>query len=562
MARLLNLLAATGLALSTTGMLPAQEPAATDPVLLEVDGRAFPASEILRFYVERHDGHIAIIENEMALRVLVDRVRDFYLLEAAARSEGLEENEAVRKEVAETIRKTSSSKWFQDQLAERLVVDRAQIEDYADSLFQVYEFREIETKSRAQADRAVAELEAGRSFEEAAPMFSQVDSRIRGGLVAGVRLDMLPWQVAEWMKGKQPGDRSSVIAHARGFSIIELVSVTEEEPEPEYIEERRLLVKIQAMEQDKVVRGIRDELRAAANSRMVVDFDAAWMFQGGGGEADMVVAEADGVEPVTLGEVREDFSLPPQFFEDSELVAEVAAFSAMGLLDIRLQAAAAIRDGYAEDPEVLAQAQAVREDLLVKALKITLIYEDFDITEEELLAIFEAQRERFDRPPEAEVKHILVETEGEARELAAALADGLDFAEAASSRSLDTQTGAAGGYVGWVGKGAILPELDTAIWELANGELSAPIQTKVGWHLITVLRRRPGQEVPFQSVRSRIFEDEVRRRRKAQTDEWVGLLLDRVPWKAHPENLEAAMEEVRRQTAATVKKTAPAGHAF
>ncbi len=244
MARLLNLLAATGLALSVCGPLPAQGATQDDPILLEVDGRAFPASEILRFYVERHDGHLSIVENEEVLGVLVDRVRDFYLLEAAARSEGLEEDPLVRAGAEESLLKSARTKWFEDQVADRLEVDREVIEDFADSLYQVFEIREIETTSRAQADRAVAALETSESFEEVVPLFSEAESRIRGGLREGVRVDELPWQVADWLNGKQAGDRSPVLSHSRGFSLIEVVSVAEEEPLPERLEDRWLLVQV------------------------------------------------------------------------------------------------------------------------------------------------------------------------------------------------------------------------------------------------------------------------------------------------------------------------------
>lgn len=106
-----------------------------------------------------------------------------------------------------------------------------------------------------------------------------------------------------------------------------------------------------------------------------------------------------------------------------------------------------------------------------------------------------AVRRYFDEHPElfaietACVSHILVDTEAEADEIADLLDEGADFAELAAERSTDTGSAANGGDVGCNPSGAFVPEFDTAAFTQPVGEVSDPVQTEFGFHLILVTSR-------------------------------------------------------------------------
>ena len=80
------------------------------------------------------------------------------------------------------------------------------------------------------------------------------------------------------------------------------------------------------------------------------------------------------------------------------------------------------------------------------------------------------------------------------------LAAGEDFAAVAKEVSTDTGSGAQGGELGWFGPGMMVPEFETGVAALRPGEVSAPIESQFGWHVIKL--RRPATSRPRRSTRS------------------------------------------------------------
>lgn len=97
-----------------------------------------------------------------------------------------------------------------------------------------------------------------------------------------------------------------------------------------------------------------------------------------------------------------------------------------------------------------------------------------------------------DAKPEQEVKarHILVKTEEEAIALKKELDGGADFGELAKEHSLDPGSGPRGGELGYFSHGQMVPPFEKAAFALKIGEISDPVQSQFGWHLILVEDRR------------------------------------------------------------------------
>ena len=83
-------------------------------------------------------------------------------------------------------------------------------------------------------------------------------------------------------------------------------------------------------------------------------------------------------------------------------------------------------------------------------------------------------------------KHILVKTEEEANAILYDLKNGQEFEEVAKEKST-CPSGKKGGDLGWFGKGMMVKEFETAAFELKPGELSKPVKTQFGWHIIKVV---------------------------------------------------------------------------
>ncbi len=90
---------------------------------------------------------------------------------------------------------------------------------------------------------------------------------------------------------------------------------------------------------------------------------------------------------------------------------------------------------------------------------------------------------------QAHARHILVETEEEAQAVVERLKAGEDFADLAAELSIDPGSAAEGGDLGFVPQGAFVEPVDEAVFSLPLGEVSEPIQSQFGWHIIEVLER-------------------------------------------------------------------------
>jgi peptidyl-prolyl cis-trans isomerase C len=90
---------------------------------------------------------------------------------------------------------------------------------------------------------------------------------------------------------------------------------------------------------------------------------------------------------------------------------------------------------------------------------------------------------------EVRASHLLVGSQSEAKECREEILNGKSFAEVAK-RVSKCPSGAQGGDLGYFTRGRMVPQFDKVAFELPVGELSEPVQTQFGWHLLTVTDRR------------------------------------------------------------------------
>lgn len=127
-----------------------------------------------------------------------------------------------------------------------------------------------------------------------------------------------------------------------------------------------------------------------------------------------------------------------------------------------------------------------------------------------LKVIYEAEKlSRFATPEQRKARHILIRVGAGSDETAAKgkiesirkqLTGGADFSELAKSASEDTGSKSGGGDLGWVGKGVMVPEFEQALFALDKGQLSDPVKTSFGWHLIRLDDVKPQQVKAFNSA--------------------------------------------------------------
>lgn len=231
---------------------------------------------------------------------------------------------------------------------------------------------------------------------------------------------------------------------------------------------------------------------------------------------DAVVARIDGIEITErdLQIAREDMSERLRQASPAQQREYLIGFVA----DLKLGARAAERARLGQGPEFNARLAYYRNKILM---------DDFVMRESAKAVTPEAARKLYDDTikglqPEEEVRarHLLVEKEEEARAALARIRGGEDFAKVAAELSRDPGSKGEGGDLGYFTQERMVPQFAEAAFKLKPGEVSEPVQTQFGWHVIKVEDRRTRPLPSFEEVRGEI---DTYLRRRAQQDIVTGL---------------------------------------
>jgi peptidyl-prolyl cis-trans isomerase C len=136
------------------------------------------------------------------------------------------------------------------------------------------------------------------------------------------------------------------------------------------------------------------------------------------------------------------------------------------------------------------------------------------VTEQAMRKVYDEAIGQMKKEPEVRARHILVETEDEAKAVIAELKKGGDFAELAKTKSKDPGS-ADGGDLGYFTKDQMVPEFSEVAFKMYPGQVSNPVKTQFGWHIIKVEDKRTRAMPEFDKVKDQIATYVAR---KAQTE--------------------------------------------
>jgi len=158
-------------------------------------------------------------------------------------------------------------------------------------------------------------------------------------------------------------------------------------------------------------------------------------------------------------------------------------------------------------------------DLEYVELALADIADSIEVTDDELRAAYDEEKQRFETQEERRADHILIEIgddEDAARAKAQEIADrargGEDFAALAREFSADAGTKDQGGELGWVSRGMLEGPFEDALFAMQPGEISDPVRTDFGFHVIRLDEIRAGEVQPFEEVKDTLAEDLKTRR--------------------------------------------------
>ena len=209
------------------------------------------------------------------------------------------------------------------------------------------------------------------------------------------------------------------------------------------------------------------------------------------------VAVVDG-EAISLTEVKDMVQDAPQL---AELPFETIYPNLLEMLiNNRVVMRGAKNAGVFDRPEIKRQLRLATEQIVGQTYLDELLKSH--VTEEEMRDFYEQELKNFRREEEIHARHILLKTEKEAQDVIIQLKAGANFAELADKKSLDENT--QGGDLGYFTKSMMIPEFGDAVFDMKKGQLSAPIKTAFGWHVVLVEDKRLANPPSFDDVREDI----------------------------------------------------------
>jgi peptidyl-prolyl cis-trans isomerase C len=172
------------------------------------------------------------------------------------------------------------------------------------------------------------------------------------------------------------------------------------------------------------------------------------------------------------------------------------------LADIIVLAQAAEEQKLPDNPDVQRQIAFERKKVLMEALlqKAGAAAQ----SDEALHKVYDEAVKQMAPEQEVHARHILVPTEDEAKAIEAELKKGTDFATLAKEKSKDPSGASNGGDLGWFTKDQMVPEFADAAFKLDKGQISDPVHTKFGWHVIQVEDKRIKPTPTFDEVKPQL----------------------------------------------------------
>lgn len=180
--------------------------------------------------------------------------------------------------------------------------------------------------------------------------------------------------------------------------------------------------------------------------------------------------------------------------------------------------AASIRDYYAKHPKEFRSPESVRVEYAV--LSVATLAPQMPVSDEEIKRYYSERQAQFGEPEQRRASHILFAVPQDAtpaaseaarakaaQVLAQAKQDPARFDALAKQYSQDTGSAEQGGDLGFFARGAMVKPFEDAVFALKPGEISGPVQTPFGWHIIKLTEIKPAQVQPLEQVRDKIASE-------------------------------------------------------
>lgn len=240
---------------------------------------------------------------------------------------------------------------------------------------------------------------------------------------------------------------------------------------------------------------------------------------------DPVLAAVNG-EQITLSQLKPLVDEYLQRSRKSSVKPEERLQILNGLIKRRLILQQREAEELRADEKIAVKVKDFEDRLVVAAFLEKHVGQKLTATDEEIQGFYQQNIQKFSAPPKATARHILMRTREKAEQVLAELHNGADFGRMAKEHSIDLPMALEGGQMGTIEKGKTLPELEKALFILEVGEISDVVESRFGFHILTVDEIIAAQSMPIEEVRDGI-RNAIIRQKETRAFEEMGANLEK-----------------------------------
>ena len=478
------------------------------PIVVQIGARSITAEELRSYVLGLNESQRRHQEGPAARREYLQPLIDYHLMWLEAQALGLDTAAAVQRQLERRIRRHLVALYLKRKPVQPPLVDEAEIKQRFERKGLHHTFERmtwgIMTKARPELEQAVAELAAGTLFGEVAARYSITPDAVNGGELGWLRVESIRRMgLPDSLFYDLPlGILSPLQPHSAGFCVVRF---TEERP-LSYFDFRDEI--LQELQEEKL-----GEARTARAEQLAHKYD--WnlhepglrlLLEKGQPLAALELTPEEERTPlfkfaggqVPLGELLDQ--LKNRNINAAADSAALVQLAERFLLQPYIFAAAARHEEMIDREALTAVRQSLREEVVLSQLRQQKVVASITIAPEAIRRYYDEQTQHFHRRDQIDVAEVLVETEEEALAVRRQIEAGADIAAIAQKRSKRRGARARGG---------VFPmektsDLVSHILAAQPGELVGPVQVHDGFSVFEIVRRQPGERMPFAQVRRQI----------------------------------------------------------
>lgn len=495
---------------------PAPKPVAV------VNGEAVTGADLKAEFKVRHGGHEKFLLGAAEAKKFLDIVIDSKLLVQEAYRLDLQSQKDIVKSANELAERKAVEHLVKVEIEKKVEPTAEEVKSaWEKNTAMLYRARNVVVETRAEADWVLLTTLSGGSFESLARECSLAPSRQQGG-----SLPFLGWGSLEpaWedaVFSLSPGEIAGPVKTHQGWEVVQLAEVQGVE-RPEFAKAKS---KIEGVLKRRNLERRQRELSELlwtkyGAKRTDADLTFAGLAAAAKSKSEEAVATWDGGGKVTVAELLPRLDPAVLGPLPAERALEQVDAEVRHAVDERLAPLEAKARRYAELPEIANEVKRHREKLMLGALYADYILKDVKVGDADVTAYFEAHRKDFVTPEKRRVAHIVVATEEDAKDVKKKLDAGESFADAAKARSTDATSAKQAGDLGLI-TAKDVPVDFKAVLDLKEGEVSQPLKTKFGWHLVKVTKIESPRPLTLEESRADLQKKLVDDRNREKRAFWV-----------------------------------------